>query len=99
MKLFYKGKEVAQIDRLGYRFNKSFIFPDQGYNYRWHTVAFAYQNIKEDQAEIKPVKLEKTICDFETIDEYGFKQHFKVIKQPLSHLKELTKDRDLWETK
>lgn len=99
MKLLYKGKEVAEINTLGFRFVKSFSFPDQGYDYRWHTITFAYKNIEKDQVEIEPLKLEKTICDYETIDEYGFKQHFKVIKQPLSELKILTKDRDLWETR
>lgn len=96
MKLVYKGKEVADIKRIGYRFIQCFIFPDQGYDYRWHKVTFSYENIKSDKADLKPVKLEKTICDYETIDEYGFREHFKTIKQPLSMLKELTKDVDLW---
>lgn len=97
MKILYKGKEVAEMDRIGAYFMKTFIFPSKKANYRWHTIQFIYKNFKEGSVELEPKRIEETVCDFTYLDDFGIKEHLKVNRKPISVLKTLTKNRDLWE--
>lgn len=100
MKIYYKGKHVADADSeaLGARFAQSFIFPNQKNEGTVYTVYFKYTNIVPGES----VSIEPESADFYYIkkritDDYGFKPVYsKRYKVSLKDLEFLTTKKDLW---